>query len=63
MTSQALILMPIPFGWAIDLTGGRRVAQFRGPGARARARRYLAQISRRDGADHPPLPEDWSGMC
>lgn len=28
MNPQALILTPIRYGWAIDLTGGTRIAQF-----------------------------------
>jgi hypothetical protein len=60
MNSQALILTPICRGWAIDLTGGARIAEFHGPGAGLRARRRLAQMSH--GALLPPL-SDWPAMC
>ena len=46
MKSQALILRRTPHGWAIDLTGGSELARFRGPGAHARALRYIARISK-----------------
>jgi hypothetical protein len=38
----ALILKPIPAGWAVCLTDGRELARFRGPGARWRALRFLS---------------------
>jgi len=37
----AIILTPIPGGWAVRLTDGRELTRFRGPGARHRALRYL----------------------
>jgi len=46
MTSQALVLRPTRHGWASYLTGGQLIARFRGPGARARALRYLTRIAR-----------------
>jgi hypothetical protein len=42
MATLAIMLKPIPGGWAVCLTDGHQVAQFRGPRARARALRYLA---------------------
>jgi hypothetical protein len=38
----ALILRPIRYGWAVDLTDGRELARFNGPWAKRRALRYLA---------------------
>jgi hypothetical protein len=37
----AISLRPIFAGWAVCLTDGRELARFLGPGARARALRYL----------------------
>jgi hypothetical protein len=45
MSALALILKPVPHGWAVSLTDGRELARFAGPGARWRALRYLAQAS------------------
>jgi hypothetical protein len=44
MPALALILRPTRFGWEIHLTDGHLLARFRGPGALARARRYIAQV-------------------
>ena len=40
-TPLAFILRPLPLGWAVCLTDGRELARFRGPGAHARALRYV----------------------
>jgi hypothetical protein len=46
MTSaNAIILTPIRGGWAVSLTDGRQLRSFRGPLARCRALRYLAQVT------------------
>jgi hypothetical protein len=46
MTSAyAIILTPIPGGWAVSLTDGRQLKSFHGPLARCRALRYLAQVT------------------
>jgi hypothetical protein len=37
----AITLKPIFGGWAVCLSDGRRLALFRGPGARLRALRYV----------------------
>jgi len=37
----AIILRPVPWGWAVCLTDGREVARFRGPRAYPRALSYL----------------------
>jgi hypothetical protein len=44
--SVAIILSPVPFGWALMLTDGRELARFRGPGARLRALRYVKFLER-----------------
>jgi len=36
-----MIIRPIRHGWAVQLTDGRELARFLGPGARWRAMRYL----------------------
>lgn len=46
MTTLALIITPVPHGWAVALTDGRQIARFSGPGARWRAMRYLDRYSR-----------------
>lgn len=52
MNSHALILRPTRHGWEIDLTDGRRLVGFRGPGAHTRALRYLTRLST-TGTDTP----------
>jgi hypothetical protein len=42
----AIILSPIPFGWALVLSDGRELARFLGPCARWRALRYLKILER-----------------
>ena len=37
----AIILRPLPGGWAVCLTNGRELARFRGIGAHWRALRYV----------------------
>jgi hypothetical protein len=41
MSPLALIIAPVPHGWAVALTDGRELARFSGLGARWRAMRYL----------------------
>jgi hypothetical protein len=45
MTGLALEIGPIEEGWAVFLTDGQVLARFRGPGAKRRALRYLAQTT------------------
>ena len=66
MNAQALILRPTRHGWAIDLTGGTELARFRGPGAHARALRYLARISKTGEtlrSTQKPHPFSREAMC
>jgi hypothetical protein len=51
MRAEALIVRPIRHGWSVQLTGGRQLADFHGPGARIRAVRYLSRLT---GASHQP---------
>ncbi len=44
MSPLSVMLQPIARGWAVILTDGRELARFSGPGARWRARRFLAQL-------------------
>jgi hypothetical protein len=46
VTALAIILKPLPLGWALCLTDGRELARFRGPWARSRALRYLRVLAR-----------------
>lgn len=41
MNALRMIIRPIRHGWAVQLTDGRELARFLGPGARWRAMRYL----------------------
>jgi hypothetical protein len=41
MTALRMIIRPIRYGWTVQLTDGRELARFLGPGARWRAMRYL----------------------
>ncbi len=41
MTALRMMLRPIRYGWSVQLTDGRELARFLGPGARWRATRYL----------------------
>jgi hypothetical protein len=36
-----MMLRPIRYGWSVQLSDGRELARFLGPGARWRALRYL----------------------
>jgi hypothetical protein len=36
-----MMIRPIHYGWAVQLSDGRELARFLGPGARWRATRYL----------------------
>jgi hypothetical protein len=36
-----MMLRPIRYGWSVQVTDGRELARFLGPGARWRATRYL----------------------
>jgi hypothetical protein len=41
----AMTLRPVRYGWAVQLTNGRELARFRGPGALWRAKRYLTRAA------------------
>jgi hypothetical protein len=41
----SMILRPIRHGWSVQLTDGRELARFRGPGSKGRALRYLARAT------------------
>jgi hypothetical protein len=41
----AMMIRPIPHGWTVQLTDGRELARFLGPGARWRALRYLRRAA------------------
>jgi hypothetical protein len=40
-----MMISPIRHGWAVQLTDGRELARFLGPGARWRAMRYLRRAA------------------
>jgi hypothetical protein len=45
MNALRMMLRPIRHGWAVQLTDGRELARFLGPGARWRAMRYLRRAA------------------
>ena len=57
MRTLWMMIRPIRHGWAVQLSDGRELARFLGPGARWRATRYLqraAQALRNSGAKPDP---------
>jgi len=40
-----MMIRPIRYGWTVQLTDGRELARFLGPGARWRALRYLRRAA------------------
>lgn len=45
MNSLAIMISPIPFGWAVTLSDGRELARFTGPFAKRRALTFLASLT------------------
>jgi hypothetical protein len=43
--SLAIMLSPVPFGWAVTLSDGRELARFTGPFAKRRALNFLAGLT------------------
>lgn len=41
MRALQMLIKPIRYGWSVQLSDGRELARFLGPGARWRATRYL----------------------
>ena len=41
MRALRMMIRPIRYGWSVQLSDGRELARFLGPGARWRATRYL----------------------
>jgi hypothetical protein len=64
MKALAMMLKPIPYGWAVQLTDGRELARFLGPWSKSRALRYVARAT---GRRNPPRPRPgspaFSGAC
>ena len=40
-----MMITPIRYGWSVQLSDGRELARFLGPGARWRATRYLKRAA------------------
>ncbi len=56
MNALSMMLRPVRHGWAVELSDGRELARFRGPGSRWRALRYLtraAEALRRPSGGYP----------
>ena len=45
MNALLMKIRPIPHGWIVQLTDGRELARFHGPGARRRALLYLRRVA------------------
>lgn len=45
MNALSMIIRPIRHGWAVQLSDGRELASFHGPGSQRRALRYLANAA------------------
>ena len=45
MIALSLMIKPILHGWVVQLSDGRELARFYGPGAKWRATRYLARAA------------------
>lgn len=45
MTALSMMIRPIPRGWMVQLSDGRELARFHGPGAEWRAIRYLRRAA------------------
>ena len=45
MRTLRMMISPIRYGWSVQLSDGRELARFLGPGARWRATRYLTRAA------------------
>jgi hypothetical protein len=45
MRALLMMITPIRYGWSVQLSDGRELARFTGPGARWRATRYLKRAA------------------
>lgn len=45
MKALRMMIRPIRYGWSVQLSDGRELAHFLGPGARWRATRYLKRAA------------------
>ena len=50
MNALSMMIRPIRHGWVVQLTDGRMLARFLGPGSKWRALRYIARASDALGA-------------
>lgn len=44
MRALRMMIRPIRYGWSVELSDGRELARFIGPGARWRATRYIERV-------------------
>ena len=54
MRALRMMIRPIRYGWSVQLSDGRELARFLGPGARWRATRYLKRAA--EALSHPFEP-------
>jgi hypothetical protein len=59
MNALSMMIRPIRHGWVVQLTDGRMLARFLGPGSKWRALRYVARASKALGAA-PFARKAWS---
>jgi hypothetical protein len=46
MNALSVLVRPIAYGWAVQLSNGEDLVRFYGPGAQRRALRYVARLAR-----------------
>jgi len=56
MTVLRMMVRPIRYGWSVQLSDGRELARFLGPGARWRAMRYLSRAAEALSKSLEPRP-------
>jgi hypothetical protein len=56
MKALLMMIRPIRYGWAVQLSDGRELARFLGPGARWRATRYLHRAAEALSNPFEPRP-------
>ena len=56
MRALQMMIRPIRYGWSVQLSDGRELARFFGPGARWRATRYLKRAAEALSNPFEPRP-------
>jgi hypothetical protein len=56
MRALRMMITPIRYGWSVQLSDGRELARFIGPGARWRAMRHLERLAEAMSRSLEPRP-------